>query len=39
MDGELVDAWEREMVVVVRVAVRSMVGLGGEGGVEDLFSE
>lgn len=43
IDGELGDAWEREMVVVVRVAVRSMVGFGGGGGggdgVGDISSE
>ena len=39
MGGEPGDACERETVVVVRVAVRSMVGLGGGGEVGDIFSE
>ena len=39
MGGEPGDACERETVVVVSVAVRSMVGLGGWGGVGDIFSE
>ena len=39
MGGESGDACERETVVVVRVAVRSKVGLGGGGGVGDIFSE
>ena len=39
MGGELGDACERETVVVVRVAVRSMVGLGVGGGVVDIFSQ
>ena len=38
MDGRLECALESERVVVMRVAVREMVGLAIGGRVEDIFS-
>ena len=37
MSGELGDALEREMVLVVRVALRWMIGMVFEGGVEAII--